>query len=90
MARYYLITEHFGDELQQKWLMIANDQEEALRLCCCPQFKTPKGAKNWRFIDDGLGGGAIIDPADETHCMRADPRSEEDFMDPSSMDEGKL
>lgn len=74
----YIITEHHGRKIKERLLIHANDQEQALRLSARPPFKMPPEAHRWRFIDDGLGGGALIDPRDENHCLRADPRDWDD------------
>jgi hypothetical protein len=74
----YQITEHHGRRITERWIMGMPDAETALRLSARPPFKRPVGMDKWRFIDDGLGGGALIDPNDEDHCFRADPRPEID------------
>ena len=74
----YLITEHHGRRIKAKLLMNADGIEDALRMSARPPFKMPPEAHHWRFIDDGLGGGALIDPRDEDHCLRADPREIDD------------
>jgi hypothetical protein len=76
----YQITEHLGRKIKAKLLINAPDPdpEQALRMSARPPFKMPPEAYKWRFIDDGLGGGALIDPKDEDHCLRADPRPEEE------------
>ncbi len=70
----YLITEHHGPDVRDLILMMASNQKTALMLSCWPPFQVPEDAAHWHFIDDGLGGGALIDPKDEDHCFRADPR----------------
>ena len=74
----YAISEHVGRKVRQKWSVMAEAPEQALRLTAIPPFKHPPGAANWHFIDDGLGGGALIDPQDADHCLRADPRPDDD------------
>ena len=73
----YLITEHHGRRIKPKSIMLSNDPSGALAaFCTIPSTVTsmPPDAGRWRFIDDGLGGGALIDPRDDDHCLRADPR----------------
>jgi hypothetical protein len=43
----------------------------------------PPDARAWPFIDDQLGGGALINPRDPDHCIRADPR---ELSDPEEED----
>jgi len=74
----YRITEHHGRKIRAKLTINAPNQEQALRMSAGPPFKMPPEARKWAFIDDGLGGGGLIDPKDENHCLRADPRSELD------------
>lgn len=70
---YYIITEHRGRKITDKAAVGAEDPETALRICPIKQLP-PRARKRWQFIDDGLGGGALIDPRDQDHCFRADPR----------------
>jgi hypothetical protein len=78
----YIVTEHRGRKIREK-LFVGNaaDPEEALRVCCGPPIKRPPDILQWRYIDDGMGGGALIDPADEDHCLRADPRDIDDYTE---------
>ena len=70
----YLITEHRGWRVRQRLFINATDQEHALRASAGGPFRMPPEARTWPYLDDSLGGGALIDPADEDHCLRADPR----------------
>ena len=72
----FLITEHHGWKIRERLLINAADQEEALRFSAGTPFRMPPDARTWPYIDDGLGGGALIDPGDENHCLRADPRED--------------
>ena len=74
----YIITEHHGRKVEEVLAIHADNLEQALRLSCYPPLKMPPEARHWPFIDDGLGGGALIDPRDEDHCLRADPRDWDD------------
>jgi hypothetical protein len=76
----YNISEHRGRKIKEKWFITAIDPEAALRISTAFPFKPLTHAHEWQFIDDGLGGGALIDPADEDHCIRADPRSESELL----------
>ncbi len=77
----YLITEHRGRKIKDKAMIQAADQETALRFYATGPFLMPPEARHWRFIDDGLGGGALIDPLDKDHCLRADPRPDAPLED---------
>ena len=70
----YNISEHLGRRSKDLWVVAAPDPESALRISTMPPFKPLMHAHEWPFIDDGLEGGALVDPADEDHCIRADPR----------------
>ena len=75
---FYIISEHRGRRIESKAGVIADSgPEEALRDCSLKSMP-PEVRKYWQFIDDTLGGGALVDPRDEYHCFRADPRVERD------------
>jgi hypothetical protein len=77
MPSFY-ITEHHGRKIKEKMMMSAGSPEEVLRACVGGPCKMPPDVARWRFIDDGMGGGALVDPKDEDHCLLADPRPEFD------------
>ena len=69
----YLITEHRRRRIMDKMMVGGADgPEDALRR----MIGSRPHLARWGFIDDGLGGGALVDPADEDHCFRADPRED--------------
>jgi hypothetical protein len=78
IVRFYIITEHHGRKIKERMSITGESPEAALRLALSvplkPSAAMPPENNNWRYIDDGLGGGAIVDPHDENHCYRADPR----------------
>ena len=74
---FYIITEHRGRRIESKAGVGGNGPEDALRTCRLKSMP-PEVRKYWQFIDDTLGGGALVDPRDEYHCFRADPRVERD------------
>lgn len=74
----YQISEHRGHRVKAFWVVNFETPEKALRCSTCPPLKPFKHMGKWLFIDDGTGGGALIDPNDPDHCLRADPRPDED------------
>lgn len=84
----YIITEHHRRRIKEKWVIETDNPEDALRKSTNPPFKPLAHACWWPYIEDGLGGGALIDPADPDHCIRADPRPEGFFqVDSTQLDE---
>ena len=83
----YSISEHRGRRSRAKWFIAAPDPESALRISTMPPFKPLTHAHEWQFIDDGLEGGALVDPSDEDHCIRADPREKDYFQVDSGQSE---
>ena len=73
----YNVTEHRGRRIKNRGIFGAESVEDALRISTMPPLITPSNISQWRYIDDGVGGGALVDPNDEDHCFRADPRREE-------------
>ena len=76
----YNVTEHRGRRVRVRSAVGAKDPRNALQIATMPPAVMPPNIKQWRFIDDGCGGGALIDPSDEDHCIRADPRNIEDYI----------
>ncbi len=75
---YYKISEHFGRRIRKTTIVAAEHPNDALLFAAGRPFLVPADADGWNYIDDGLGGGALIDPNDEDHCLRADPLGKTD------------
>jgi len=70
----YLITEHRRHRVADKMVGGGVDgPEDPLRR----MIGSRPHMAGWQFIDDGLGGGALVDPNDPDHCFRADPREDQ-------------
>ena len=69
----YFLTEHHGHKIRPCAMAGASSPETALRGLVATVRSS--GATAWPYIDDTLGGGALIYPRDPDHCWRADPRT---------------
>ena len=76
----YVITEHRGQDVKAVATLTCFDARGALRKVMKPPQTIPSDICMWRCIDDGMGGCAIIDPSDEDHFFRADPRYVDDTL----------
>jgi hypothetical protein len=69
----YLITEHYGGYVEELGIIFADSARRAITFSTKP-FREFRKARNWPLIEDDMGGAALVDPDDGSHCLRADPR----------------
>ena len=70
---YYRVSEHFGRRIRKQLVVVAEHPNDAVLFAAGPPFLVPQGADGYNYIDDELGGGALVDPDDPEHVLRADP-----------------